>query len=84
MNLDSKPNLLNKVSMSNDKILQLKKRMEVVGLMQRALRISEQRVQTLEKNTRQMENSALKRQKDSQLVEIFKQMIDNIRIRDTE
>ncbi|MGL6101995.1 MAG: MobV family relaxase [Exiguobacterium acetylicum] len=86
VNLDLKPNLLNKVSMSNDTFLELKKRAEVAERMQRALRISEQRVQTLEKDNRQkdsqlnemftlrMENSALKRQ-----VEFFKQVIDKIR-----
>lgn len=86
VNLDLKPNLLNKVSMSNDTFSELKKRAEVAERMQRALRISEQRVQTLEKDNRQkdsqlsemftlrMENSALKRQ-----VEFFKQVIDKIR-----
>lgn len=86
VNLDLKPNLLNKVSMSNDTFLELKKRAEVAERMQRALRISEQRVQTLEKDNRKkdsqlgemftlrMENSALKRQ-----VEFFKQVIDKIR-----
>lgn len=86
VNLDLKPNLLNKVSMSNDTFLELKKRAEVAERMQRALRISEQRVHTLEKDNRQkdsqlnemftlrMENSALKRQ-----VEFFKQVIDKIR-----
>lgn len=86
VNLDLKPNLLNKVSMSNDTFLELKKRAEIAERMQRALRISEQRVQTLEKDNRQkdsqlgemftlrMENSALKRQ-----VEFFKQVIDKIR-----
>ena len=86
VNLDLKPNLLNKVSMSNDTFLELKKRAEVAERMQRALRISEQRVQTLEKDNKQkdkqldemfdlrMENSYLKRQ-----VEFFKQVIDKIR-----
>ena len=86
VNLDLKPNLLNKVSMSNDTFLELKKRAEVAERMQRALRISEQRVQTLEKDNRkkdsqlgemftlQMENSSLKRQ-----VEFFKKVIDKIR-----
>lgn len=86
VNLDLKPNLLNKVSMSNDTFLELKKRAEVAERMQRALRISEQRVHTLEKDNRKkdsqlgemftlrMENSALKRQ-----VEFFKQVIDKIR-----
>lgn len=86
INLDLKPNLLNKVSMSNDTFLELKKRAEVAERMQRALRISEQRVQTLEKSNREkdkelgemfnlrIENGYLKRQ-----VEFFKQVIDNIR-----
>lgn len=86
VNLDLKPNLLNKVSMSNDTFLELKKRAEVAERMQRALRISEQRVQTLEKDNRKkdsqlgemftlrMENSTLKRQ-----VEFFKKVIDKIR-----
>lgn len=86
INLDLKPNLLNKVSMSNDTFLELKKRAEVAERMQRALRISEQRVQTLEKSNKEkdkelgemfnlrIENGYLKRQ-----VEFFKQVIDNIR-----
>lgn len=86
INLDLKPNLLNKVSMSNETFEELKKRAEVAERMQRALRISEQRVQTLEKDNRkkdsqlgemftlQMENSSLKRQ-----VEFFKKVIDKIR-----
>ena len=86
INLDLKPNLLNKVSMSNDTFLELKKRAEVAERMQRALRISEQRVQTLEKSNQEkdkelgemfnlrIENGYLKRQ-----VEFFKQVIDNIR-----
>lgn len=86
INLDLKPNLLNKVSMSNDTFLELKKRAEVAERMQRALRISEQRVQTLEKSNREkdkelgemfnlrIENGYLKRQ-----VEFFKQVIDKIR-----
>ena len=86
VNLDLKPNLLNKVSMSNDTFLELKKRAEVAERMQRALRISEQRIQTLEKDNRkkdsqlsemftlQMENSSLKRQ-----VEFFKQVVAKVR-----
>ncbi|MGE6556747.1 MobV family relaxase [Exiguobacterium artemiae] len=86
VNLDLKPNLLNKVSMSNDTFLELKKRAEVAERMQRALRISDQRVQALEKDNRKkdsqlgemftlrMENSSLKRQ-----VEFFKQVIDKMR-----
>jgi len=86
VNLDLKPNLLNKVSMSNDTFLELKKRAEVAERMQRALRISEQRVQTLEKSNKEkdkelgemfnlrIENGYLKRQ-----VEFFKQVIDKIR-----
>lgn len=86
INLDLKPNLLNKVSMSNDTFLELKKRAEVAERMQRALRISEQRVQTLEKSNKEkdkelgemfnlrIENGHLKRQ-----VEFFKQLVDKIR-----
>lgn len=86
INLDIKPNLLNKVSMSNDTFLELKKRAEVAERMQRALRISEQRVQTLEKSNKEkdkelgemfnlrIENGYLKRQ-----VEFFKQVIDKMR-----
>lgn len=86
INLDLKPNLLNKVSMSNDTFLELKKRAEVAERMQRALRISEQRVQTLEKSNKEkdkelgemfnlrIENGYLKRQ-----VEFFKQLVDKIR-----
>ena len=86
VNLDLKPNLLNKVSMSNDTFLELKKRAEVAERMQRALRISEQRVRTLEKSNKEkdkelgemfnlrIENGYLKRQ-----VEFFKQVIDKIR-----
>lgn len=86
VNLDLKPNLLNKVSMSNDTFLELKKRAEVAERMQRALRISEQRVQTLEKSNKEkdkelgemfnlrIENGYLKRQ-----VEFFKQVIDKMR-----
>jgi len=86
INLDLKPNLLNKVSMSNDTFLELKKRAEVAERLQRALQISEQRVQTLEKSNKEkdkelgemfnlrIENGYLKRQ-----VEFFKQVIDKIR-----
>lgn len=86
INLNLKPNLLNKVSMSNDTFLELKKRAEVAERMQRALRISEQRVQTLEKSNKEkdkelsemfnlrIENGYLKRQ-----VEFFKQLVDKIR-----
>ena len=68
VNLDLKPNLLNKVSMSNDTFLELKKRAEVAERMQRALRISEQRVQMLEKSNRE---------KDMELGEMFKLRIEN-------
>ncbi|MCK2159078.1 plasmid recombination protein, partial [Exiguobacterium sp. 17-1] len=68
VNLDLKPNLLNKVSMSNDTFLELKKRAEVAERMQRALRISEQRVQTLEKSNRE---------KDKELGDMFKLQIEN-------
>ena len=87
VNLDLKPNLLNKVSMSNDTFLELKKRAEVAERMQRALRISEQRVQTLEKSNKEKDKAI---GRDVQLtnrerifakvqVEFFKQVIDNIR-----
>ena len=68
VNLDLKPNLLNKVSMSNDTFLELKKRAEVAERMQRALRISEQRVHTLEKSNRE---------KDKELGDMFKLQIEN-------
>lgn len=68
VNLDLKPNLLNKVSMSNDTFLELKKRAEVAERMQRALRISEQRVRTLEKSNRE---------KDKELGDMFKLRIEN-------
>lgn len=68
VNLDLKPNLLNKVSMSNDTFLELKKRAEVAERMQRALRISEQRVRTLEKSNRE---------KDKELEDMFKLRIEN-------
>jgi len=71
INLDLKPNLLNKVSMSNDTFLELKKRAEVAERMQRALRISEQRVQTLEKSNKE---------KDKELDEMFKLRIENGRL----
>lgn len=71
--------------MSNDTFMELKKRAEVTERMQRALKVSEQRVQKLENDNKQknkqlderfdlrMENSYLKRQ-----VEFFKQVIDKI------
>lgn len=85
IDIELKPNLLHIVSMSNDTFMELKKRAEVTERMQRALKVSEQRVQKLENDNKQknkqlderfdlrMENSYLKRQ-----VEFFKQVIDKI------
>lgn len=91
--MDLKPNLLNKVSMSNETFEELKKRAEVAERMQRALRISEQRVQTLEKSNREkdkelgdmfklrVENSYLQKQNQflSALVERIRKLLENVK-----
>lgn len=71
VNLDLKPNLLNKVSMSNDTFLELKKRAEVSEQMKEALQISEQRALKLEKDNKQ---------KDKELDEMFQLRIENGRL----
>lgn len=87
VNLDLKPNLLNKVSMSNDTFLELKKRAEVAERMQRALQVSEQRNKSLEKSIQskdkeldelrglRVENRQLQRQ-----IDFFKKVIEKIKV----
>lgn len=87
IDLDLKPNLLKKVTMASETFEELKKRAESATNMQRALRASEQRNESLEESNRakqkeldelrglRVENRQLQRQ-----VDFFKRVIEKIKV----